>query len=52
MHLKVTENGHIILINRMNDVMYFFYQCKDKNNKLSEEYKVHKIAFMDKFNIE
>lgn len=42
MNLDVNENGHIFLINRYNNTLYFFYECHGEN-------KVTKIKFEPEF---
>jgi len=38
MNLDVNENGHIFVINRLKNTLYFFYECLG-------EYKVQKIKY-------
>lgn len=42
MHLEVNDNGHIFLINRLNNKLYFFYECNG-------EHKVAALKFEPEF---
>lgn len=45
MHLEVNELGHIFLINRLCNKLYFFYECHG-------EHKVAALKFEPEFVIE
>lgn len=44
MHLDVNSHGHILMINRLNNTLYFFYKNID-------HYKVAQLKFEPEFRI-